>query len=472
LQPLKSQGILDHEVLDRDPSQRPARGARVLVVEDDDEIRSALYDALSELGHRVIAESRAEPALLALEQGEVDLVLTDFRMPGMDGIELCARLASDWPNLPVVVMTAFGDLDAAVGALRAGAFDFIPKPFAIERLITVVGRALDRGPSSVSRLAARDHEAEALHGLVGSSASMRSLREQISRAALVDANVLITGESGTGKELVARAVHLGGARATGPFVAVSCAAVPNEILEAELFGHARGAFTGAAQSRSGLFQEASGGTLFLDEIGDMPLELQPKLLRALQERSVRPLGGAREVAADVRIVAATNRDLQAAVRAGTFREDLLFRLNVLHLDLPPLRLRERDVIELARHFLLRASVAGKHFQLSRDAEAPLLAYRWPGNVRELENSMNAAMALASEGHIGFDELPTRVRAQRGTQSAPSDPPPSLEDVERRHIELVLRAVGWNKARAARKLGIDRATLYRKLARFGLERPPE
>jgi two-component system, NtrC family, response regulator AtoC len=443
----------------------------VLVVEDDDEIRAALFDALSELGHEVIAESRAEPALVALEQGDVDLVLTDFRMPGMDGIELCARLASDWPNLPVVVMTAFGDLDSAVGALRAGAFDFIPKPFAIERLAEVVGRALDRGPSSVSRLAHRGAQADVLHGLIGSSVAMRSLREQIGRAALVDANVLITGESGTGKELVARAVHLGSSRAAGPFVAVSCAAVPHDILEAELFGHARGAFTGAAQSRLGLFQQASGGTLFLDEIGDMPLELQPKLLRALQEHSVRPLGAAREVTADARIVAATNRDLTAAVRAGTFREDLLFRLKVLHLELPPLRLRERDVIELARHFLGQASRGGRAFQLAREAEAPLLGYRWPGNVRELENCMSAAMALASEGNIGFDELPTRVRTQRGSPSAPAEPPASLEDVERRHIETVLRVVGWNKARAARKLGIDRATLYRKLARFGLERPP-
>ncbi|HEY3500133.1 MAG TPA: sigma-54 dependent transcriptional regulator [Polyangiaceae bacterium] len=444
----------------------------MLVVEDDDEIRLALIDALSELGHEVLAESRAEPALQALEQGDVNLVLTDFRMPGMDGIELCAHLASEWPNLPVVVMTAFGDLDAAVGALRAGAFDFIPKPFAIERLISVVGRALDHGPSSVSRLALRNAADEALHGLIGSSTVMRGLREQIGRAALVDANVLITGESGTGKELVARAIHQGGPRAAGPFVAVSCAAVPHEILEAELFGHTRGAFTGAAQSRVGLFQQASGGTLFLDEIGDMPLDLQPKLLRALQERSVRPLGASREITADVRILSATNRDLGTAVRAGSFREDLLFRLKVLHLELPPLRVRERDVIELAQHFLGEASRVGRAYQLSREAETPLLSYRWPGNVRELENCMSAAMALAPEGQIGFDELPTRVRSQRATPSTPSEPPASLEEVERRHIELVLRAVGWNKARAARKLGIDRATLYRKLARFGLERPPE
>ena len=475
MQPSQTRGILDLAVLDRDPSQRPlsrGAGARVLVVEDDDEIRLALIDALTELGHEVIAESRAEPALDVLDQGVVDLVLTDVRMPGMDGIELCSHLASDWPNLPVVVMTAFGDLDAAVGALRAGAFDFIPKPFAIDRLIAVVGRALDHGPSSVSRLAFRNPEAEALHGLVGSSTVMRGLREQVGRAALVDANVLITGESGTGKELVARAIHLGGPRASGPFVAMSCAAVPHEILEAELFGHARGAFTGAAQARPGLFQQAAGGTLFLDEIGDMPVELQPKLLRALQERSVRPVGTAREVTADVRIVSATNRDLGAAVRAGSFREDLLFRLKVLHLELPPLRVRERDVIELAQHFLAQASRTGKSYQLAREAEIPLLAYRWPGNVRELENCMSAAVALAPEGQIGFDELPTRVRSQRATSSTPSEPPASLEDVERRHIELVLRAVGWNKARAARKLGIDRATLYRKLARFNLERPPE
>jgi two-component system response regulator HydG len=249
---------------------------------------------------------------------------------------------------------------------------------------------------------------------------------------------------------------------------VSCAAVPHEILEAELFGHEKGAFTGAVQARIGLFEQATRGTLFLDEIGDMPLDLQPKLLRVLQERRVRPLGASREVLLDTRIVSATNRDLDQAVRSGQFREDLHFRIKVLHIHLPPLRERERDVLELAQHFLSRGGNTPP--PLSPEAEQQLLGHDWPGNVRELENAMHAATALATGNAIGLDELPTSVRTRRAPQSATVERPTTLEEVERRHIEIVLKAVGWNKARAARKLGIDRATLYRKLSRFGLDRP--
>jgi two-component system response regulator HydG len=280
--------------------------------------------------------------------------------------------------------------------------------------------------------------------------------------------VLITGESGTGKELVARAIHRASERSSGPFVAVSCAAVPHDILEAELFGHEKGAFTGAVQARIGLFEQANGGTLFLDEIGDMPIDLQPKLLRVLQERRVRPLGASREVLLDARIVTATNRDLEQAVQSGHFREDLHFRIKVLHIHLPPLRERAQDVLELAQHFLPRTG--DKAFSLSPEAEQQLAGYDWPGNVRELENAMHAAAALAAGGSIGIDELPTTVRTRRGPVVATTERPTTLEEVERRHIEIVLKAVGWNKARAARKLGIDRATLYRKLSRFGLDRP--
>jgi two-component system, NtrC family, response regulator AtoC len=449
--------------------ERANAQAMVLVVEDDDEIRAALVEALTELGHSTIAEARAEPALRVLEERDVDLVLTDVRMPGMTGIELCGRLSGDRPNLPVVVMTAFGDVEAAVAALRAGAFDFVPKPFAIDRLVGVIARALGQGPSSMTRLSGGGAGIDARHGLIGSSQAMTILREQIGRAAVTDSNVLITGESGTGKELVARAVHAASARRDKPFVALSCAAVPHDILEAELFGHARGAYTDAGEARPGLFQQAAGGTLFLDEIGDMPLELQPKLLRVLQERAVRPLGSAREVSADARILAATNTDLAAAAREGRFREELLFRIKVLEIHLPPLRERERDVLELARHFLSHSG-GSTAYELLPEAEGPLLSYSWPGNVRELENCMNAAMALASNGRIGFEELPARMRTKKLTTPVPAHRPPSLEEVERKHIEVVLRAVGWNKARAARKLGIDRATLYRKLARLGLERP--
>jgi DNA-binding NtrC family response regulator len=440
----------------------------VLVVEDDDETRLALSDALEDLGHQVKSEPCAESALTALEHEDVDAVLTDVRMPGMGGIELCRRLSGDRPNVPVVVMTAYGDVDSAVGALRAGAFDFITKPFSVDGVAEVLDNALDRGRAapSVQRLSPTEVGEDSFHGLVGSSPAMRALHRQIGRAAATDSTVLITGESGTGKELVARAIHRASERSGGPFVAVSCAAVPHEILEAELFGHEKGAFTGAVQARIGLFEQASGGTLFLDEIGDMPIDLQPKLLRVLQERRVRPLGASREVLLDTRIVAATNRDLDQAVRSGHFREDLHFRVKVLHLHLPPLRERERDVLELAQHFL--ASAGSK--ALAPEAEQQLLGYDWPGNVRELENAMHAAVALASGGHIGLDELPTTVRTRRSPSVPTAERPTTLEEVERRHIEIVLKAVGWNKARAARKLGIDRATLYRKLSRFGLDRP--
>jgi two-component system response regulator HydG len=443
---------------------------RVLVVEDDDETRMALSESLEDLGHHVRSEPCAEKALTALEHDDVDAVLTDVRMPGMGGIEFCRRLSGDHPNLPVVVMTAYGDVDSAVGALRAGAFDFITKPFSVDGVAEVLDHALDKGRSGtpIVRLSPAPLSDDSFHGLVGSSAAVRALHQQIGRAAATDSTVLVTGESGTGKELVARAIHEASERSGGPFVAVSCAAVPHEILEAELFGHEKGAFTGAVHARIGLFEQATRGTLFLDEIGDMPLDLQPKLLRVLQERRVRPLGASREVLLDTRIVAATNRDLDQAVRAGLFREDLHFRIKVLHIHLPPLRERERDVLELAQHFLARAGAESAN--LTPEAEQQLLGYDWPGNVRELENAMQAAVALASGGRIGLEELPTTVRARRGAPAANTDRPTTLEEVERRHIEIVLKAVGWNKARAARKLGIDRATLYRKLSRFGLDRP--
>jgi two-component system, NtrC family, response regulator AtoC len=444
--------------------------SRVLVVEDDEETRLALSDALEDLGHQVKSEPCAESALTALEHDDVDAVLTDVRMPGMGGIELCRRLSGDRPNVPVVVMTAYGDVDSAVGALRAGAFDFITKPFSVDGVAEVLDNALDRGRSRppVQRLTPAAIADDSFHGLVGASAVMRTLHQMIGRAAATDSTVLITGESGTGKELVARAIHRASERRAGPFVAVSCAAVPHEILEAELFGHEKGAFTGAVQARIGLFEQASGGTLFLDEIGDMPVDLQPKLLRVLQERRVRPLGASREVLLDTRIVAATNRDLDQAVRGGQFREDLHFRIKVLGIHLPPLRERERDVLELARHFLPHGEQ--KSLTLSPEAEQCLVGYDWPGNVRELENAMNAAAALALGPQIGPDELPTTVRTHRSAVAPAAERPTTLEEVERRHIEIVLKAVGWNKARAARKLGIDRATLYRKLSRFGLDRP--
>jgi len=444
--------------------------ATVLVVEDDDDTRAALADTLTDLGHSIEVRADGVAALERLHSRDFDAVLTDVRMSGMDGIELCRRLSGDRPSLPVLVMTAFGDVDSAMGALRAGAYDFITKPLTIERLASALDRALNHGPKSsiIVRPCPEPPPEEPLDGLVGSSAAMRAVGDRIRSAAPTESTVLITGESGTGKELVARALHRNSARAGGPFVPVSCAAVPAEMLEAELFGHTRGAFTGAGQARTGLLQQAQGGTLFLDEIGDMPLELQPRLLRALQERRVRPVGSSVEFDFDARLIAATNRDLGVAMAAGTFREDLYFRINVIRLEMPPLRERPGDVLELARYFLGRASVGtSESYQLTPEAEHQLLSHSWPGNVRELENSMRAAVAMATSGHVGFEELPTGVRAHLAPHEFANDPR-TLDEVERRHILHVLDALEWNKAEAARVLGINRATLYRKLQRYGLE----
>jgi DNA-binding NtrC family response regulator len=446
----------------------------VLIVEDDDAIRSALSEALVDLGDEVVAEPSAEAGLRAVERAQFDVVVTDFKLPGMDGIELCERLTGDLPNLPVVVMTAFGDVGAATGALRAGAFDFVTKPLSLSGLSAVIDRALLRGETApiVVRLAVTPTDCDMPKGLIGESPQMLEVSAEVARAAATNSTVLVTGESGTGKELVARGIHDASSRSDGPFVAVSCAAFPAELLEAELFGHARGAFTGAVDARAGLFRQASGGTLFLDEVGDLPPELQPKLLRALQVRSARPVGETREVEFDVRLVAATNKNLERAVTLGEFRRDLCLQLNVIQIRLPPLRKRGSDVLMLARHFAERASGGDQRCEIAADAERLLLAYHWPGNVRELENCITAAAALASGGRIGFDELPTGVRERRAAGERTRLGTEMLEDVERRHIELVLRAVGGNKAEAARMLGINRATLYRKLARHGLERRSE
>jgi DNA-binding NtrC family response regulator len=446
------------------------RNSSVLIVEDDDDTRAALSDALTDLGHAIDAQPDGEAALARLGNTTFDAVLTDVRMPKMDGIELCRRLSRDRPSLPVLVMTAFSDVDSALGALRAGACDFITKPLKLDTLSAALERAIGREPKSqfVVRPGPAPARGTSVGGLIGSSPAMRALAERIRSAAPTESTVLITGESGTGKELVARALHQQSGRSGGPFVPVSCAAVPAEMLEAELFGHTRGAFTGAEQARRGLLQAAQGGTLFLDEIGDMPLELQPRILRALQERRVRPVGSSVEFEFDARVVAATNRDLGLAIAAGRFRDDLYYRLNVIRLALPPLRERPGDVLELARHFLERAMVgSGEHFLLAPEAEHQLQAHTWPGNVRELENCMRAAVAMASSGHVGFEELPTGVRAGVIARTTAADPR-SMDEVERRHILHVLDALGWNKAEAARVLGINRATLYRKLQRYGLE----
>jgi DNA-binding NtrC family response regulator len=359
---------------------------RVLIIDDDRDLLEAVDDALIGLGYETTAHSSGAEGLRALDSEEFDLVLTDVRMPQIDGVRLCDHITGNHPQLPVILMTAYGDVGTAVDAMRARACDFLLKPFTEDQLGTAVRRALTRPPSSnpeVHRLVdSQTPDQGSLGQLVGGSPAMAAVVERLLRAAPTDSTVLITGESGTGKELLARALHENSRRRGGPFVALSCAAVPAEVLESELFGHVKGAFTGATSEAPGLLRDASGGTLFLDEVGAMPLDLQPKLLRALQSRSVRPVGGDREEHFDARVVAATNADLHRAVESGAFCEGLYYRLNVIALHLPPLRDRGEDVVELAKAFLERHSrKTNVKYDLTDETKSRLLQYPWPGNVR-------------------------------------------------------------------------------------------
>jgi two-component system response regulator HydG len=375
--------------------------------------------------------------------------------------------------VPVVLITAFGSLDMAISAIRAGAYDFIMKPFELDALVLTLDRAvkLKSLKEEVKRLRSEVERSRPIPELIGESLPMQRLFELVASVGPSDASVLICGETGTGKEIVARALHKRSRRAQGPFIAISCAAMPEALLESELFGHVRGAFTDARADRTGLFVQASGGTLFLDEIGDMPLGLQPKLLRALQERSVRPIGGDAEVSMDVRIIAATHQDLEALVREGQFREDLYFRVNVICIELPPLRARENDVLLVAQHYVKHfADRSGKKvLGISSPAAERLLAYSWPGNVRELQNCTERAVALTRYEEITVEDLPVQIRNySRSRVPLVGDDPSELvpmEEIEKRYILKVIEAVGGNKSLAAEILGFDRKTLYRKMERY-------
>ncbi len=456
---------------------RAERG-RVLVVDDDVDVCALLEARLAGRGFEVAWTTSATAALDSLATADVDAVLTDIKMARMSGLELCERIVASRPDLPVVVMTAFGTLEAAIAAIRAGAYDFVTKPVEIDALVVALERAVQHRVlrSEVERLRRVVDDAEGFGELLGASAPMKRVYDLLERVVSSDATVLVTGESGTGKELVARALHRRGRRSAGPFVALNCAALPEGLLESELFGHARGAFTHAHNARAGLFQQAHGGTIFLDEIADLPPSLQPRLLRAIQERSVRPVGADHELPVDVRIVAATNRDLEAAVEEGRLREDLYFRLNVIRVELPPLRVRGRDILLLAQRFVdhyarqMTKPVCG----LSPAVAERLLAYAWPGNVRELQNCMERAVALAAGERVGVHDLPEGIRDYRRTHVvvAGGDPEElvTLEEVERRYILRVMEAVGGHRTRAAQVLGLDRKTLYRKLDRYAREQP--
>ncbi len=449
----------------------------VLVVDDDQSTCELLEMLLRREGHTVEWRTSGLDAIELVAERDFDVILTDLGMAALDGAEFCERILGIRPDVPVIVVTGNASMDAAVAAIRAGAYDFITKPVDGALLSLTVSRALQHAHlrGEVKRLRRAVVDTQRFGPLLGESAAMKRIFDLIGRVADSDASVLIMGESGTGKELIARAVHEQSPRCKGPFLAVDCAAMPASLLESELFGHARGAFTDAKTARVGLFEQAGGGTLFLDEIGEMPLEMQPKLLRALQERKVRPIGGNVEVAFDVRVVSATNRDLDVTVDEKRFREDLFYRINVVRVDAPALRERGGDVLLLAQHFVERfAARTGKQVRgIHAAAAEKLISYEWPGNVRELENCMERAVALLRFDEVTVDDLPEKLRQYRADRFifATDDLGAvlTIDELERRYIQRVLTLAGGNKSRAAILLGLDRRTLYRRIERYGGQR---
>jgi DNA-binding NtrC family response regulator len=441
----------------------------ILIVDDDVSLCQLVKDGLGHEGFDVRIATSPSEALAIIAEGELDAVLADINMPQMNGLELSRRILDRRPDLPIVVITAFGSLETAIAAIRAGAYDFVTKPFDLEQLAVAADRACQNHQlrEEVRRLREVVTAPPPFADILGESSEIRRMCSLIDATAQTDSTALITGESGTGKELVARALHERGPRGNGPFVALNCAAMTDSLLESELFGHARGAFTDAKDARVGLFVKAGAGTLFLDEIGDMPGGMQAKLLRALEARTVRPVGSDTEVPFRARIIAATNRDLEE----GHFRQDLYFRINVIRIPVPPLRARGGDTLLLAQSFARKlAKRVGKNVTgISAPAAERLLAYPWPGNIRELQNAVERAVALTHYEDIVVEDLPESIRNYKRAPLLPSGEDPAeflpMHEVERRYILRVLEAVGGNKTAAAQILGFDRRTMYRKLDRY-------
>jgi len=449
---------------------------RILFIDDDPAGREVALFNLRKAGYEVTAAEDGAQGLSAFAASPFDLVITDLKMPGIPGMEVLRKIHAGSPDVPVLVITAFGNVETAVAAMKEGAYDFIGKPFHRDQLLLAVSKALDR-----RRLATEVRDLRILASGVGRdvvsvSTAMRRLLEVADRVAATEATVLITGESGTGKEILARRIHVRSPRAEGPFVAVNCAAIPAELLESELFGHTRGAFTGAVRGRAGRFRQASGGTLFLDEVAEIPPALQGKLLRALQERVVDAVGADSPVPVDVRILAATNRDLHAKIREGTFREDLYYRLNVVELSVPPLRERPEDILPLARRFVSEFA-AGREIAVPPAVVEELSRRPWPGNVRELRNACERMVILCRGDELSADDLPPAPRsaqAGNGDDPEPAFPPLppdglSLVDLEKRVIEQVLRRKGGNITQAAAYLRIPRHVLVYRIGKYGLRR---
>ena len=447
---------------------------RLLVVDDEQSIRRLCMTIGNTLGYVCAEAESAEAALARLDSDTPDLLLTDLKLPNMSGVELLKQTKLVLPHTEVAIMTGHGSIESAVDAMKLGAYDYIEKPFRVEKMRLLLQRMAEkvRLVTENEFLRERVTTEENLDGIIGSSANIQDVLRMISRLKDTRTPVLISGESGTGKELAARAIHFRGSMAQTPFVAVDCGSLVPTLMESELFGYERGAFTGATKSKAGLFKAADGGTIFLDEIGELPLEMQAKLLRVLQEKEVRPVGSNQRAKVDVRVIAATNRDLEQEYRAGTFRKDLYFRLNVVTVHVPPLKERRSDIPTLAHWFLERCA-PGRSVQVTNAAMKSLLQYDWPGNVRELENCMERAVALADHQVLDLDDLPPAIASvSQATDGAPAGSTEELsttdlEDIERTTIERVFQQVKGDKALAGKMLGISRATLYRKLKRYNI-----
>jgi DNA-binding NtrC family response regulator len=448
----------------------------VLIVDDDADMVRLVLEELTREGFEAVPARSGPEGLQFVRDHPVDVIVTDLRMPDIDGMEILRVAADVRPEAKVIMITAFGSIPSAIGAMRAGAFDYLSKPFEIDELILACRKAIDDARLRQENVLLRGEVERRyqLGNLVGASKAMGTVFDLITRVAATDINVLITGESGTGKELVAKAIHYNSARRRSRFVPLNCAGIPETLLESELFGHVRGAFTGATASRRGLFEEAQGGTLFLDEIAEMPMLLQAKLLRVLDDKEVRPLGSNRPSVVDFRIIAATNKDPQSRVAAGAFREDLFFRLNVAGITLPPLRERVGDLRLLTRHFIQKhATAQGRSVSgISREALALLEAYRWPGNVRELENAIERGVAFASSDTIRPDDLPSFLHGgRRDLLDVGIERATSLKELQEQYIARILTETGGDRDRAARILGVHPRTLRRRDRRAKTEGVP-
>lgn len=445
---------------------------RLLIVDDEQSIRRLCATVGQGLNFNCAEADTAEAALATVETMPPDVVVTDLKLPGQSGTDLLRKIKESLPRAEIAIMTGHGSIESAVEAMREGAYDYIEKPFRVERLRQLLQRMAEkvRLVSENQFLRERVSAATELDGIVGTSAKIQDVLRMVSRLQDTRTPVLITGESGTGKELVARAIHFRGPLARMPFVAVDCGSLVPTLMESELFGHEKGAFTGALRAKSGLFQAANGGTIFLDEIGELPLEMQAKLLRVLQEKEVRPVGSNEKISVDTRVIAATNRDLEAAYRAGTFRKDLFFRLNVVTVHLPSLRERRSDIPQLA-HFFLDRHAPGENVQIAPAVMKSFLQYDWPGNVRELENCIARAVTLGDRQTIELPDLPPSIRSAPDSESSGPEATAlsttALADLERITILRVFEQAGGDKVIAGKMLGISRATLYRRLKRYNI-----